>query len=139
MIEFVLYTLILAALSFMGGVGFMLFCGICIQFTSYRGQLPVPVPNFIPIPERLSRPSKLPKVTIENLNICSTYLSPKGIVTITDVWRNIRCISVQMNGSYKMIESAEIEGFLGNLIPLEEGTMPIMYEQYRYLKEIGLA
>lgn len=136
MIEFVLYTLILAALSFMGGVGFMLFCGICIQFTSYRGQLPVPVPSFIPIPERLS---KTPSLTIGTLKIGSTYLSPKGIVTITDVWRNIRCISVQMNGSSKMIESAEIEGFLGNLIPLEDGTMPIMYEQYRYLKEIGLA
>ena len=139
MIEFVLYTLILAPLSFMGGAGFTLFCGICIQFTSYRGQLPVPVPSFIPIPERLSKTPSLPKLTIWTLQIGSTYLSPKGIVTITDVWRNIRCAHIQMNGSSKMIESAEIEGFLGNLIPLEDGTMPIMYEQYRYLKEIGLA
>lgn len=139
MIEFVLYTLILAALSFMGGVGFMLFCGICIQFTSYRGQLPVPVPSFIPIPERLSKTPKLPKITIENLNIGTTYLSPKGIVTITNVWRNIRSASVMINHEYKMIESNEMNDFVESLIPFEEVSTPIMYEQYRYLKEIGLA
>jgi hypothetical protein len=135
-----MYTVSLAALSFMGGVGFILFCGMCIHRTSLRGRLPLPSPDFIAIPEKQEKGVKrLVSTPFKDLKREKLYLTSKGVLRVRDIHPTLGLWYALNEKSSDWTKEGDMPKGINQFLPLEEDDVfPILFSQYKALKEIGL-